>query len=259
MGAAKGIARGGLNAVRRLKVLRWTLATRARMAWAGVELDLDIGPGVVLYALPKVRIATQGRGGSLRIRFGREVRIREGFDLEVTPGVDSVLDLGDNVNVYATVAFKMRGGSIKVGEFTQIRENVVIKATGDVEMGRENTISYNVVIHCTESIKLGDHVGLGERTSVVDSGHDVDGSDEPWTAQPVGTAPIEIGRNTMVFSNVVIMRGTTLGKNTIVAASSVVTGGEFDDNAVLLGAPARQKSIHGTAQAAAAPDPVGDK
>ena len=208
-----------------------------------MRLDIDIGPGVVFYGNPKLRFAVGERGGTLRVRLGRGVRIREGLDIEVSPGVDSTLELGDDVRVYSNVALKLRGGAIRVGAGTNLREGVVIKAEGAVEMGVQCTISYNVVLHCTEAITLGDHVGLGERTSIVDSGHDVDGSDVPWTQQPVGTAPVVVGRNTMAFSNVVIMRGVSLGRNTIVAAGSVVTGGDHPDGAVLLGAPARQRRI----------------
>jgi acetyltransferase-like isoleucine patch superfamily enzyme len=232
-----------LSAARRLRVLRWALATRLRMRWAGIRFDLDIGPDVVFYGTPKLRLVVPGRGGSLRVRIGENVRIREGLDIEVSPGLDSVLELDAGVRVYSNVALKLRGGSIKVGAGTNLREGVVVKAAGTVEMGSHCTISYYVVLHCTEAITLGDHVGLGERTSIIDSGHDVDGGDVPWTEQPVGTARVAVGRNTMVFSNVVIMRGVTLGRNTVVAAGSVVTGGEHPAGAVLLGAPARQHRI----------------
>lgn len=258
MGGLQRFGRAGLHAVRRFRIFRWALATRLRMRWAGMKLDLDIAPDVVFYVPPRIYMSSAGRGGSLRISIGNDVRVCDGFDIEVTPGVDSVLELGRQAVVYSNVALKLRGGSVRVGEGTHLREQVVIKATGDVDIGARNTISYNVVLHCTERITTGDHVGLGERTSLVDSGHDVDGSDEPWTEQPVGTAPIAIGRNTMVFSNVVIMRGTTLGKNTIVAAASVVTGGEHPDGAVLLGSPARLRKTMDGEQAAIAPDASAD-
>jgi acetyltransferase-like isoleucine patch superfamily enzyme len=210
-----------------------------------MNLELDIGPGVVLYGRPRIWFLTDGarRGGSVRIRLGAGVRIHDGFDLEVSPGVDSLLELGDDVRVYSNVSLKLRGGSIKIGARTDVREGVVIKAAGLVEAGIRCTISYQVILHSTEAITLGDHVGLGERTSLIDSGHDVDGSDEPWTEQPVGTAPIAIGRNTMLFSNVVVMRGVTLGENCVIAAGSIITGGEHPDGAVMVGAPARVRKI----------------
>src|SRR4051812_35709194 len=74
MGVAAKIGKSGLQAARRLRILRWVVTTRLRMAWSGMKLELEFGPDVVLYVPPRLRLSTRGRGGSLRIVFGRDVR-----------------------------------------------------------------------------------------------------------------------------------------------------------------------------------------
>ena len=55
--------------------------------------------------------------------------------------------------------------------------------------------------------QLGDHVTVGERTSMFDSDHRHDGSDAPVVDQPVAVTPIEIGSNTFIGANSLVLRG----------------------------------------------------
>ena len=51
--------------------------------------------------------------------------------------------------------------------------------------------------------------------------------------------PIVIGRNVWIGNNVIILKGTEIGDNSVIGAGSVVTGGKFPSNVVIAGNPAR--------------------
>jgi acetyltransferase-like isoleucine patch superfamily enzyme len=206
-----------------------------------MRLVLDAPHGAVLAEWPRIAIEHRGSvmfGGSLRIEIGHGVRFGPGVTIEVQPGVDSRLELADHVQVQAGAHLKLKGGSIRVGPGTLLRNMSVLKSGGSLDVGAACVISYGTVVHCAESVTIEDRVGLGDRTTVVDSSHDVDGSDVPWVEQPDPGAPIVIGRNTMTFANAVILKGATLGPNSVVGAAAVVEDGEYPPGAVLAGAPA---------------------
>ncbi len=50
--------------------------------------------------------------------------------------------------------------------------------------------------------------------------------------------PITIGEGCFIGSNVIILKGTELGKNVVVGAGSVVSG-VFPDNVIIGGVPAK--------------------
>jgi acetyltransferase-like isoleucine patch superfamily enzyme len=223
-----------LGSWRRLRLGLWAAAVRTRLRWAGMRLRLEAAEAP---AGPLPRVDPLGRGpGTFTLRLGRGVRFDGDTGIYVEPG-DNSLDIGDEVRVSAGARFKLLGGQVSVGPRTVVRDGAVLKASGRLSIGAANVISYGVVVHCSESVVREDHVGLGDRTTVVDSAHETDGSDTPWVQQPAPAEPVVVGRNTMVFANATILRGSRVGRNSVVAAGAVVSG-EHPDAVVLAGVPA---------------------
>ena len=94
-----------------------------------------------------------------------------------------------------------------------------------------------VCLHATERIALGEHVTVGERTSMFDSDHRHDGSDAPVVDQPVEVTPIEIGANTFIGANSLVLRGASVGPNCMFAGASVVRGGAYEGGFLYAGSP----------------------
>lgn len=88
------------------------------------------------------------------------------------------------------------------------------------------------------SIKLGDDIQTGPYVYITDQNHGYEDLDQPVGWQPPVEAAVEIGSGSWLGANAVILPGTVLGENTVVAAGAVVRG-TFPSHVVLGGVPAR--------------------
>ena len=89
-----------------------------------------------------------------------------------------------------------------------------------------------------ESITVGDDVWFGQDVFVSDASH---GYQDPET--PIGSQfglhdPVSIGSGSWIGHGAIVLPGTSIGRNVVVAAGSVVRG-KVDDHAVVGGVPAK--------------------
>lgn len=232
-----------LRLYRRLRFVHWTWLLRLRLAWAGMRLEIDAPEGAVLAELPALEVETGGRrGGVLRVRLGRRVRIGRGVEIQVHAGLDNELELGDGVRVASGGRFKLRGGAIRIGARASIRDFVVIKSAGELRIGAAAILSYGVVVHCQEAVAIEEHVGIAEGVTITDSDHRLDhrrrGS---VTHMPVTYDPVVIGRGTLIFAGATVLAGTVAAPGCIVAAGALLRG-RYPAGSLLVGAPARVAS-----------------
>ena len=88
------------------------------------------------------------------------------------------------------------------------------------------------------SIELGDDVWFGQDVFVCDASHGYQDPDLPIGEQFGSHQPVRIGSGSWVGHGAIILPGTTIGRNVVVAAGSVVRG-EVADHCVVGGAPAK--------------------
>src|SRR5699024_10543307 len=89
-----------------------------------------------------------------------------------------------------------------------------------------------------ESIEIGDDVWFGQEIFVTDANH---GYQDPTT--PIGKQlgehqAVKIGDGTWIGHGSVVLPGTTIGRNVVIAAGSIVRG-TFADHSVIGGVPAK--------------------
>lgn len=88
-----------------------------------------------------------------------------------------------------------------------------------------------------EGIEIGDNVLVGTAVTVMDSDfHDIEPS-RRLTGTPK-TGKVAIADNVWIGDRVTILKGTSIGKNSVVAAGAVVSGA-FPENVVIGGVPAK--------------------
>lgn len=230
-------------AVQRLRFRLWAVALRARLRRLGVALVLDAPHGARFHALPDVELeplpAGGRRGGTLTIRLGRDVKLGRGLTLDVWTNADSVLEVGDRTTFQTRCRVQLHGGAVRLANDVHVRDFAQLKARGELTVGERTVLSRDVIVHATAAVAIGAHCGIGERTSLIDSDHTVDGTAEPFLDRPLKVEPIEVGRNVSVSANAVLLRGTRVGDNALVAAGAVLAGGEFPGGWLVAGVPAK--------------------
>lgn len=137
---------------------------------------------------------------------------------------------------------------LSIGDGSLIGPNVCLTAgiNGEQEMLAMPTVSIgkrcvigrgsHIVGHW--SIELGDEIQTGPYVYITDQNHSYEALDEPVGWQHPSEAAVRIGSGSWLGANVVVLPGTTLGRNTTVAAGAVVRG-SFPDHVVLGGVPAK--------------------
>lgn len=100
----------------------------------------------------------------------------------------------------------------------------------------ENCRLNGVYIHSQQSIQIGENCVIAAGVNIMDSnGHQVNSSNR--TIGRDKPQPIIIGNNVWIGLNAIILKGSVIGDNSVVAAGSVVKG-VFPNNSLIQGNPA---------------------
>lgn len=91
-------------------------------------------------------------------------------------------------------------------------------------------------IHAQDYIEIGDNCVLASGISIIDSnGHNVN-SENRTVGRDIPKS-IKIGKNVWIGINAVILKGSQIGDNCVVAAGSIVKG-NYEANSIIKGNPA---------------------
>lgn len=116
-------------------------------------------------------------------------------------------------------------GTLKLGRRVRVHRRSRLNVFGDgvLEIGSNTALGNDVSITCMEQVRIGEGVQIGPGTKIYDHDHDfrVPGGVQ---AEKFLASTVEIGDHTWIGCNVVILRGTRIGKNCVVAAGSVLKG-----------------------------------
>ncbi len=80
----------------------------------------------------------------------------------------------------------------------------------------------NCHIACASQIIIHEHVSVGAGTMINDCTHGYTDLESPFNEQPLTTKPIEIGKNTIIGNNVMILPGVTIGRNCYIGGNTVI-------------------------------------
>lgn len=160
---------------------------------------------------------------------GMKVSVGEGTHAQVPlRGGGGILKIGRKNILGYRGAIKLGSGSILL----QPRgRNAVI------EIGDRNLLSNNVALVANQSISIGSDCQIGDMVCIYDSDfHEI----APVTRnRSQGTIlPVKIGDNVWLGSRVMVLKGVTIGDNSVVGAMSVVTR-SIPANCIAAGNPAR--------------------
>lgn len=139
-------------------------------------------------------------------------------------------------------------GNIEIGENVFIVENSFLAVSKEfweqkfkpvVKIGNNVQIGGNFILGCINSVIIEDNVVIADRVFVSDHIHEYEDIKTPILSQKLKSkGKILIKSGAFLGVNSVIMSGVTVGKNSVVGASSVVTK-SVPDYTVVAGNPAK--------------------
>lgn len=116
--------------------------------------------------------------------------------------------------------------NIIVGREMNCRIGLVLNCSkeGKIVIGDGVFFNNGCSINAKKSIIIGDNCIFGENVKIYDYNHRFNQENVPIKNQGYSCKPVSIGRNCWIGSNVVILAGTTLGDNSVMADGCIVRG-----------------------------------
>lgn len=110
-------------------------------------------------------------------------------------------------------------GSIRMGDYTIVRSGTEIHADGGTITFEGNSfVNRNCCIISHEAIFIGKDSTIGPNTVIYDHDHDFKG-DGKYVSRSVS-----IGRNVWIGAGCIILKGSTIGDHSVIAAGTLVSG-----------------------------------
>ncbi|MDD3416207.1 MAG: acyltransferase [Lachnospiraceae bacterium] len=151
----------------------------------------------------------------------------------------SKISIGDNVSVKSSFLSNL------VGLYS--RTIIVTRASGaEISIGNNVGIS-GATIYARKKIIIGDNTAIGGNCKILDNDfHPIEFEERNklllapngGDSDLVPAREVRIGKNCFIGCNSIILKGTVLGDGCVVGAGAVVAG-NFEDNCVIAGNPAR--------------------
>jgi len=149
-----------------------------------------------------------------------------------------------------------RKGRLEFGRFVWIGDGTKIRChEGVVEIGEKTVMGQECTISAYQRVRIGEQCVIADRAMFIDFDHGVVEVDRPIRVQGIYKRDVEVGSNVWIGYGACILRGVSVGDNSIVGTNSVVTK-DVPANAVVAGIPARIIRMREAPQELRWPEPV---
>jgi acetyltransferase-like isoleucine patch superfamily enzyme len=162
------------------------------------------------------------RLGVLKLRHGR--RLQTDGICFICPGVK--LEIGPRATLHI-------GRWAWIGHASKIRVH-----EGEVHIGAKTVIGQECTISAFQHVSLGRECIVADRVMLIDFDHGVTEVERPIRVQGIYKRDVRVGHNVWMGYGACVLRGVSIGENSIVGTSAVVTK-DFPPNSVLGGVPAK--------------------
>ncbi|MFL6241001.1 MAG: acyltransferase [Actinomycetes bacterium] len=143
--------------------------------------------------------------------------------------------LGKNVELYARKGY----GRMVIGRWVHFGNGNAIRChEGNLRIGDKCVFGKDNTVNCYLDIEFGATTIVADWVYICDFDHRFDDITQPIKDQGIVKTPVRIGPDVWVGTKVTILRGTTIGRGSVLAAHTVVNR-DIPAYAVAVGAPAR--------------------
>jgi acetyltransferase-like isoleucine patch superfamily enzyme len=149
--------------------------------------------------------------------------------------------------------------SISFGKFVWIGDGTKIRChEGLVEIGEKTVMGQECTISAYQHVRIGAECVIADRTMFIDFDHGVVEVERPIRHQGIYMKDVLVGSNVWIGYGACVLRGVSVGDNSIIGTNAVVTK-DVPANAVVGGVPARILRMRDAPEHLTWPDPVEPK
>jgi acetyltransferase-like isoleucine patch superfamily enzyme len=128
---------------------------------------------------------------------------------------------------------------LRVGRWAWIGHGCKIRVhEGEISIGAKTVIGQDCTLSAYQHIAIGRECILADRVMLIDFDHGVVEVERPIRLQGIYKRDVDVGHNVWMGYGACVLRGVSIGDNSVVGTSAVVTR-SAPTNAVLAGVPAR--------------------
>lgn len=142
--------------------------------------------------------------GKKNAEIGKNVKFGDIHYFEINSHAKEVI-IGDNVKFYSQV-------------------NLTVGKSASLRIGANTTINKYTSIVALDGVQIGENCLVGENVKIYDNNHKIDiveGIQVP-NHKEFSVGKVTIGNNVWLTSNVTILKGVTIGDNSVIGAGCVI-------------------------------------
>jgi acetyltransferase-like isoleucine patch superfamily enzyme len=129
--------------------------------------------------------------------------------------------------------------TVSIGRWAWVGHRSKIRAhEGEVSIGAKSVLGQECTISAFQHVSIGRECIVADRVMLIDFDHGIVEAERPIREQGIYKRDVNVGHNVWIGYGACLLRGVTVGDNSVVGTSSVVTC-DVEANSVVGGVPAR--------------------
>lgn len=132
-----------------------------------------------------------------------------------------------------------RHATLRLGRWSWIGHGSKIRVhEGEVSIGAKTVMGQECTISAYQHVSIGRECIIADRVMLIDFDHGVVEVERPIRLQGIYKRDVRVGHNVWIGYGACVLRGVSVGENSVIGTNSVVTK-DVPANAVVGGVPAR--------------------
>jgi acetyltransferase-like isoleucine patch superfamily enzyme len=128
---------------------------------------------------------------------------------------------------------------VKLGRWSWIGHGCKVRVhEGEFSLGAKSVMGQECTISAFQHVSIGRECIIADRVMMIDFDHGMVEVERPIREQGIYKRSVDVGHNVWIGYGACLLRGVSVGENSVIGTSSVVTA-DVADNAVVAGIPAR--------------------